>query len=422
MHWRAYPVLPDDARYEEFRAGLDGDAARVLAYLVERRESDEVDPDEATRLAVRVGTGLGRGTTVEALSTLESGGLATSTTVASDTRGRPPKGWRAAGDRDSLAARVRDGHGRRLLERAEAVATHFGATLPPGWLDDAETAASGDADPATVRVALNWVPNGLHAPLIAAADFGCYEAHDVAVTLDAARGSGAAMAELRAGRADVAVVGAASVCRGADGSLVPLALLHQRSMAVLYTTTERLGEPFTSVEQLRGRRLAVPPDSEVGRLARLFLAQSRVADDVETVEVSGEEQAALGAGDAAVATGMPIDVHELATAGHDVASLSVADHFPVPGPALVTTTERLRDAPGTIRRFLTGTVEGATLAQQRPERTARRVADRSGDDVANERWRIEHARERATGERGWGWQTVDEWERLAVALRLEADG
>lgn len=424
MRWREYPVLPDDdALFEEFRAGLDTDDARVLAYLVGRREHPRVDPDEATRLDIRVGTGLGREATIETLSTLERRGFVTTTTVARGSSGRPPKGWVAATDRETLATRVREHHSYRLLERAGEVAAHFGTTLPADWLPglDTETPAA-ETD---LTVALNWVPNGLHAPLIAAADFGIYENHGVGVELDAARGSGAAIDRLREGTADVAVVGAASVCRAADEPLVPLALLHQRSMAVLYTTTDRLGARFTSVEQLRGRRLAVTPDSEVGRLARLFLAQTGVLDDVEVVAVDGEEREALDRGEADVATGMPIDPHELSAAGHDAASLSVADHFPVPGPALVATAETLDARPAAVRRLLMGTVAGVTAARRDPEETATRVAARSGDDVASERWRIERARDADRGvgsDRGWGWQTVDGWERLQVALRQEAAG
>ena len=423
MRWREYPVLPDgDDRFEEFRAGLDDDAARVLAYLVGRRESDEVDVEEATRLAVRVGTGLGRDATIEALSTLETIGLVTSTTVERDTRGRPPKGWKAVADREMLSRQVRSHHSYRLLERAADVASHFGATLPTEWLADVDSTAAVPDDTTSLTVALNWLPNGLHAPLIAATDFGSYEDHGVTVSLEAARGSGSAIDRLRAGGVDIAVVGAASFCRAADESLVPLALLHQRSLAVLYTTTEQLGEPFASVEQMRGRRLAVTPDSEVSLLARLFLAQSNVLDDVEMVAVASDEQEALEDGDAAVATGMPIDAHELSTAGHDVSSLSVADHFPVPGPALVTTVSTLREEPAAVRQFLMGTIAGATAARNRLEQTAQRVTDRSGNDVASERWRIEHARDWAAAERGWGWQTLDAWERLEIALRTEATG
>lgn len=427
MRWREYPVLPDDdPRFTEFRLGLGDDAARVLAYLVGRRESDDVAPDEATRLAVRVGTGLGREPTIAALSTLEDAGLVTETTVSRDAGGRPPKGWVAAADADVLARRLRGWHGRRLLERAGEVAPRFGASLPAGWPEGIDPPTGPEGGDTGLTVALNWVPNGLHAPLLAAADSGAYADHGLDVELEAARGSGAALDRLDAGAADVAVVGAASLCRADRGRFVPLALLHRRSMAVLYTTAERLDGPLTSVEQLRGRRLAVTPDSEVGRLARLFLARAGVLDAVELVRTRGEERTALVRGEADVATGMVVDPHELEAAGHEVSSLSVADHFPVPGPALVTDTATATAEPGTVARFLMGTLAGTAAALQSPERAARNVAERSGEGVASERRRIEHTLAGSTDGRvfeahGWGWQTNEGWARLDDALRQEAE-
>lgn len=427
MRWREYPVLPeDDPRLEEFQLSLGSDAARVLAYLVGRRESSKITADEAPRLTIRVGTGLGRDATIAALSRLEDAGLVTATTVSRDAAGRPPKGWVVTAGPETLAWRLRRDHGRRLLERARAVAAHFGTPLPEDWLGGVELPEAGVEGRDHLAVTLNWVPNGLHAPLIAAADFGIYDAHGLDVEFESARGSGAAVDRLTDGAADVAIVGAASFCRAERQALVPLALLHQRSMAVLYTTTSRLGEPFTSVEQLRGCRLAVTPDSEVGRLARLFLAQAGVLEDVEIVPTAGEERDALERGDADVATGMPSDPRELEDAGRDVSSLSVADHFPVPGPALVTSQDVAMDAPGTVARFLMGTLGGAVAARGDPDRVATSVAAWSDDDVESERWRLDHALDSADGglvrEHGWGWQTVEAWERLQAALRQEAGG
>ena len=169
------------------------------------------------------------------------------------------------------------------------------------------------------------------------------------------------------------------------------------------------------------------PDSEVGRLARLFLAQAGVLEEVEIVPTSGEEREALERGEADVATGMPIDPRELAAAGHDVSSLSVADHFPVPGPALVTTAVTAAEAPEAAARFLMGTLAGTAAVRRDPGRAAVSVADRSGEDVASERWRIEHALGGSLDgglvrKHGWGWQTTADWERLETALRQEAHG
>lgn len=420
MRWREYPVIPDDdERLASFRYSLDEGAARALAYLAGRRDHPDIDPDAATRLAIRVGTGLGRDTAIDALSTLEARGLVETTTIGSDARGRPPKGWVVAGDPDALRWRLRATHAQELLTTSAAVATAFDTALPDDWPDEHAVPAGGGATADPLDLSLNWTPNGLHAPLVAADGFGRYDDHGLAVTLDAARGSGAAIDRLVAGKTDVAVAGAASLCLADDADLVPLALVHPRSLAVLYTTTERLGEPLDSVEQLRGRRLAVVADSEVGRLARLFLAQAGVLDDVEIVPTEGEERDALVDGRADVATGMPTDPHELDAAGHEVHTLAVADHFPVPGPALVTRADVARRCPDVLTRLLMGTVAGAATARREPDRTAELVAERSGESVGTERWRLDSAHERADAldtDHAWGRQTVAGWERLRAAL------
>lgn len=67
-------MLPDDdPLLSELRLGLDDDAARVLAYLVGRRESAGVEAEEATRLALRVGTGPARESTPDRSGPFEAG-------------------------------------------------------------------------------------------------------------------------------------------------------------------------------------------------------------------------------------------------------------------------------------------------------------------------------------------------------------
>lgn len=426
MEWRAYPVLPDDdPRYAEFELGLRDGAARVLAYLAARRDDPEIDLAAATRLPIRVGTGLGREPTTAALSTLKARGLVGTTAVARDAPGRPPKGWVAAADAATLPWRVRATHATALLERAAELAGAFGVEPPDGWLDGVEPPTAPVDDAVPLEVGLNWTPNGLHAPLIAADALGVYDEHGLAVDLAAERGSGAALDALRSGRVDVAVVGAASLCRAERGAFLPLALLRRRSLALLYTTTERLGEPFVGVEQLRGRRLATTPDSEVGRLARLFLSRAGVLAETEVAVTDGEERERLLDGSADVATGMPVDAHELTAEGFEVSTLSVSDHFPVPGPALVTTSETAVERPDALARLLAGTVAGAAAARRDVGRVAALVADRSGEEPASERRRVESAVGRTAepapiSDRGWGWQTADDWERIRAALEQEA--
>ena len=408
---REFPVLgdEDERAVEAFAAGLDREAARVLAYLVGREESDRFSGEAASRLAVRVGVDLGRDRVSDVLATLTDHGLITETTVRSEAPGRPPKGWRADDGFDRTVARVRACHSEALLDRAATVAATLG--------DDVDVDAGARADEGgPVEVGLNWDPNGLHAPLFA----GAYEAD---VTFDGRRGSAAALSAVADGDVDVGLTGAATFLRAhANGSdVVPLALYYQRAMVVLYTTRDTFGAPLRSVEDVRGRRVAMPAGSETGALGRLFLSQAGVVDDVTVVRAEGEEREALLDGDADVATGVFTDPLELAADGHDVDSVLVAEHFPVPGPAFVVRRETLRDRPGALRAFLEGSMGGWSTARTDPATAVEAVVDRSDEPAPVERRKLTQALDRFAGsdaveKNGWGWHSGETWQRLRIAL------
>jgi ABC-type nitrate/sulfonate/bicarbonate transport system substrate-binding protein len=418
---REFPVLgdEDEPMVEAFAAGLDREAARVLAYLVGREESDRFDDCAASRLAVRVGVDLGRGRVSDVLSTLTDRGLVTETTVDSEAPGRPPKGWRAATGPERTAARVRALHSRELLDRAASVAAMLGS----GVSIDVDDTGPDDRSAGDVAVGLNWTPNGLHAPLFAAVEQGAYADHGVDVTLTGRRGSREALAAVADGDADVGLTGAATFLRARadDADVVPLALYYQRATVVLYTTREAFGGPLHSVEDIRGRRVAMPAGSETGALGRLFLSQAGVIDDVTVVDADGEEHRALLDGDADVATGVFVDPLRLEAEGHDVDSVLVADHFPGPGPAFVVRRETLRERPEALRGFLEGTIAGWTTARLDPAAAAAAVVDAGDGSVTDERRTFEGALDRfadsdAVAQNGWGWHSPETWNRLQIAL------
>ncbi|WP_049937305.1 ABC transporter substrate-binding protein [Haloplanus natans] len=422
MRVREFPILGDEdaPTVEAFATGLDREAARVLAYLVGREESGRFSGEAASRLAVRVGVDLGRGRVSDVLGTLTDLGLVVETTVDSEAPGRPPKGWRADAGRDRTLTRVRALHSQSLLDQAATVASAF---------EDGLSLGGAGSDPRTrdagrVAVGLNWEPNGLHAPLFA----GTYADYGVDVTLTGRRGSSAALSAVADGDVDVGLTGAATFLRARDTvDVVPLALYYQRAIVTLYTTRSAFGGPLRSVEDVRGRRVAMPAGSETGALGRLFLAQAGVVDDVITVRANGEEREALLGGDADVATGVFTDPLELEAAGHDVDSVLLADHFPVPGPAFVVRRETLRERPEALRGFLEGAMAGWSVARADPDAAIDALAGHADADVvvADERRKLDGALDRFAGgdaveKNGWGWHSPETWERLRVALEQAA--
>ena len=390
--------------------GVGRRQGRVLAFLALRREEGEEEP--VTGLRIRLGTGLGREAVIGALSTLSDRGLLSESTLDSkrSTGGRPPKAWRATEDLAGTIEAADRSNARVLADRALSMAS-----------SGASEERTGSEPEGAVRLALNWLPNGLHLPFYAPAVGSDL---DLEVRIDHHRGSERSLAAVVDGEADVGLVGAATLARARESGepVVPLAVVYQRAMTVLYTERERFGEPLTRLDQLEGRRVGMPPDAESRLLGRLFLAQAGL-EGVETVETEGEEADALLSGSADVVTGSVSDPHELRAAGETVDVLSIAEHFPIYGPTLAVRPETLRTRREAIERFLVWTIRGWAAALENPAAVGGHAADVIGvDDPASlsrtfERAAAEFGESKASREHGWGHHDEAGWERLSAALR-----
>ncbi|WP_144798983.1 ABC transporter substrate-binding protein [Halorubrum depositum] len=426
-HW----VLDDDDRalVERLAAGLGRDAARVLAYLLLRRDNDRIERSRATSIEIRIGTGLSGKAVDDAVSRLETRDLVERATLESSGGGRPPNAWRPVRDRRETVDHVYRTHSDALLERAAAVAD---VDREPGERSgprgrsgprDGTVAGSAPEPDREIAVALNWRPNALHLPLYAALDEGAYERRGLDARLTTHRGSHRALETVLDGEADVALVGAGSVVRAlaADRPVAPLAVLHQRTATVLYAIRDRFGEPFESVDQLRGRRILTTTGSETCLLARLFLSQADLLRDVDLVDADGEERDALLAGDADVATGSFADPLELEAADRTVDVLSIGDHFPIYGLTLVGPADLFDRTDDRWRRFLAGTAAGWATARTGPDPAAAAVAAETDEPASAVSDRFARAVESfgtgdAVRDEGWGWHGPATWNRLEAAL------
>jgi ABC-type nitrate/sulfonate/bicarbonate transport system substrate-binding protein len=419
MRTREFPVLSaeEEPLVARLELVLGTTAARVMAYLLRRDDGDS----PADRLSIRVGTGANRTAVSDALGRLEDRDLVTTTTLDTDT-GRPPTAWTPRWAESETVRRADWAHADALLTQATVAARELrAAELSVAPTRDADTGddATGTHADATLDVGLSWFPNVLHAPLFGAQSAGCYAAWGLDVSLASFAGSDCALDALAAGEVDVAMAGAATIVRNRDRPLVPLAPLYQRAMTVLYTTREAFGGPLTGVDSIRGKRVGMPIGAETGALSRLFLSQSGTLDDVDVVDLSGEERDALSSGRADVVTGSVLDPRELADA-NEVDVIRVADHFPIYGPTFVTTEDVLAASPTVVARFLAGTVAGWHHARTDPAAAVRAVEEL---DSALERATadLEYVIEtfgtsNAITDHGWGWHDAAGWRRLATAL------
>ncbi|MFA9427140.1 ABC transporter substrate-binding protein [Natronorubrum sp. A-ect3] len=415
MDSRTFWVLDDDDQtvVADLAVGLGRTSAQVLAYLLLRaKREDERDP--ATMVQLQVGTGLSRSPISDAIARLEDNGLVERTTVSTDTQGRPPSAWHPTGDLASSRRRVYESHATTLLERAAEIFSDGSTDL------DAATAQTEGYD---LTVALNWHPNGLHVPLYTAIEASWDDEYGVDVELNHCKGSLRALNRVRSDEADVAVAGAATVLRArASGApIVPIAVLYQRAMTVLYSVRDVFEEELQSVNQLRGRRIGMPPNSETGILGRLFISQTTLEDDIEIDETVGEERDALLTGSADVVTGSITDPRHLEQLGKTVDTLLVTDHFPIYGPTIVVHERMLRERWSALNAFLAATTGGWAAASHDPEPAATRIAELGSDDPERVRETFERATAEfgdsdETREHGWGWQRERTWTRLHTAL------
>lgn len=418
MRTQEFWILSDDDQrvIDRLAVGLGETSARVLAYLLLRRERDEIPNAPATQLAVRIGTGMNRKAVADALAGLEERSLASVTTVRNGGRGRPPKAWYASAGLETTVERVYEHHAEELLERAFDVLDR-GAGSPE---------SADDPDEPAVTVGLNWRPNGLHVPFYAASDGEDVEewtTGDPSMRIEHYRGSRQALDAVLSGEADVGVVGAATVVRAREAGdpIVPIAVLYQRAMTTLYTTREAFGEPLSSVDQLRGRRIGTPSGSETDVLGRLFVSQTAIADTIRFVDTGGEEQRALLSGAVDVVTGSFSDPRQLELRGATVDSILVADHFPIYGPTLVVEEGTLFERAALLRRFLVAMMRGWAAAD-RADGAVRTIAAQSDESPEEVRRTFEQAIEEfgtteTVRNHGWGWQRVETWDRLETALR-----
>ena len=414
MRTQEFWVLSDDDQrvIDRLAVGLGEAPARVLAYLLLRREREEIPDAPATQLAVRVGTGMNRTAVTDALAGLEERSLVSVTTVQDGGSGRPPKAWYAPDGLETTVDRVYEQHAEALLRQASAALGR----------ETGEPELTSEPDEPAIRVGLNWRPNGLHVPFYVADGLEAPSAV-LSMELEHYRGSRQALDGLLSGDVDVGVAGAATVVRAREAGepIVPIAVLYQRAMTALYTTRAAFGEPLLGVDQLRGRRIGTPAGSETDVLSRLFISQTAIADSIQFVGTGGEEQKALLSGEVDVVTGSFSDPRQLEEEGWTVDSILVADHFPIYGPTLVVREGILVERTALLRRFLVRMIRGWSVARYRTDGAIEAIAAASNESPEEVRRTFEQAVEEfGTTEtvrtHGWGWQRVETWDRIEAAL------
>lgn len=305
-------------------------------------------------------------------------------------------------------------------------ATGGSATASGG---EAETAAGTDATPSRsdVSLLLNWKPGGLHAPYYAARAEGFYEAEGLSLaSIDSGQGSDFSAKQVGLGNTPFGVTSADQVLNVNSRDLSPrsVGVVMQRSPVVLFTSREAFGGEFSSVEQLRGKRLGTGPGM-VRLLSTLLLEEAGVRGEVELVDTGYDTVQRLLSGEIDAAGGVFGDVVDARHQGATVDSVPVASQIPSYGHVIATPPSFADDHPETVRAFLRATARGAAWATNNPEAATDHLVEAvpalsESRDRQRDTWELmsrEFIVSETVRERGWGWSRSGPWATMHEALR-----
>jgi NitT/TauT family transport system substrate-binding protein len=310
---------------------------------------------------------------------------------------------------------------RRYLSTVGALSVTGCSALPPGL---------GGSDGTEVSLLLNWKPSGLHVPYYAAKARGFYEEAGLAVSA-ITPGDGSDFAARQAGLDNVpfAISSCDQVLNVNSRGLSPVSVgvVMQLSPVVVFATRSGLGEPFTDVGQLAGKRVGTGPGM-VRIMTELLLDRADLRSEVDLTDTGYGTVQQLLAGDIDAAGGVFADAVAARANGATVDAIPVAETIPSYGHVVVTSRDYADSNPDAVRSFLSATARGASWARRNPEGGVDALVDANGalaQSRAQQRsiWETLATRfmvSEAVATHGWGWSEPGPWARTATML-AEAD-
>lgn len=247
---------------------------------------------------------------------------------------------------------------------------------------------------------------------------GFFAENGLDVTIEHSTGRGEHVQLLVAGKVQVTTMDAATVLqRRADPGLpiVAIALIGQRGQQAFAALKDSgLQTPKDWEGKTVGYKGTPPPD-----LYALLTAASADVNKVNLVNV-GFDPRVLTEGKVQV---YPLfksnEPYLLRKWGYEIVLWDAADYgVSTLGLTYVTSEEYLRDHSNELVRFLRAALQGIRWAQENPEEAVQIVLKYAGSetDPQHMRYMLETELQDARSERGFGWQSVEQWQALANML------
>ncbi len=231
----------------------------------------------------------------------------------------------------------------------------------------------------TVTVALDFVPNAVHAPIYAAMRSGADRRHRVRIAIERPGSQPDSLKALLVGRADVGVLDIQDlgIARLAGRDVVGIAALVQRPLSAL------VAEPSVRrPRELEGRTVGVSGlPSDPAFVDAIVRHDGGDPGRVRQVTIGFEAVSALLSGKvAAVPAFWNAEGVTLRRKGLAVREFKVDDYGapPFPEVLLVTTRSRLSARRDALRRFVAAVQDGTRAVRAHPDAAAAEVARASG--------------------------------------------
>jgi len=294
-----------------------------------------------------------------------------------------------------------------------------GASSPTGT-------TTGTPIPGESALLLNWKPSGLHVPYFAAKANGFYQEEGLRLAeIQTGEGSTFSAKQAGLGNVDFAVSSSDQVLNVNSRDLSPqsVAVVMQKSPAVVFSTREAFDGELTSADQLAGRTVGTGPGM-VRMLTSLLLERAGVREDVEMVDTGYDTVQQLLSGEIDAAGGVFGDAISAEAQGYTVDSVAVGDRIPSYGHVITVNRDWASSNADAVRAFLRGTARGAAWAHGRPAEATDRLVEANGvleesRDQQRRKWE-RMADGFMTGdavtEHGWGWSESEPWQVVHDAL------
>lgn len=252
---------------------------------------------------------------------------------------------------------------------------------------------------------------------------GFFTQQGLDVAIEHSSGKGEHVQLLVAGKVQVTTMDAATVLqRRAEPGLpvVSIALIGQRGQQAFAALMEHgMKSPKDWEGKLVGYKGTPPPD-----LFALLTTANADIDKVQLVNVGFDPR---------LLTEGKVDVYPLFKSnepflirqwGYDITLWDAADYgVPTLGLTYVASEEFIAEHPGELSRFMTAVIQGIEYAAEHPGEAVQVVMRYASveTDPEHMRFMLETELKDAQNERGYGWQSIDQWQALAdMLLKYEA--